>query len=418
MATERALVVADDLTGAADTGHEFARRGHPTTVTLGGATDDRVVVVDTDSRESSASDAREAVVAAAERWPAALVYKKVDSTLRGNVAAEVAACAGVFEPDVVLFVPAFPANDRVTEGGRHYASGTAVDDAPVDSGENPPQTSSLSELFATTDIQTTSLPLAVVEAGRQAVESRLASVATRSPTPVLVAVDATEPAHLGRAATAASDLQQQVLYVGSAGLARHVELPFSPTASADRTGASYTPRQPALVVAGSTSPVTRAQVAAVPGSARVELPLSAAVQHPATAADRASDVLVDRLSTAGTAVLTTVSPNQDAAPDPGGLSATERQSRIATALARAAADAVKEAEVADLFLTGGAVAKAVLGQMDADGISPTGTDIGAGIPVSSVVGGRADGLRVVTKAGGFGDPRTIRSWLSNCRPDG
>ncbi|PSQ10305.1 four-carbon acid sugar kinase family protein, partial [Halobacteriales archaeon QS_5_70_15] len=32
-----ALVVADDLTGAMDTGHEFAARGHPTTVAVGEA---------------------------------------------------------------------------------------------------------------------------------------------------------------------------------------------------------------------------------------------------------------------------------------------------------------------------------------------------------------------------------------------
>lgn len=46
--------------------------------------------------------------------------KKIDSTLRGNLGAEIKAVDDVFNPDIVIIAPAYPANQRVTIGGYHY----------------------------------------------------------------------------------------------------------------------------------------------------------------------------------------------------------------------------------------------------------------------------------------------------------
>ena len=63
------VIVADDLTGAADTGACFAGAGFATVIPLSGTTipDADVVVLSTDSRDMSASDAARAVTAAIAR---------------------------------------------------------------------------------------------------------------------------------------------------------------------------------------------------------------------------------------------------------------------------------------------------------------------------------------------------------------
>ena len=90
-------VIADDLTGAADTGIAFALAGVPTFVAFGERNPpagSRVVAFDTDSRalaaDAAAARASAAATRACERG-VRTIYKKIDSTLRGNVGAEAAA---------------------------------------------------------------------------------------------------------------------------------------------------------------------------------------------------------------------------------------------------------------------------------------------------------------------------------------
>src|ERR671920_1591119 len=84
-------IIADDLTGAADTGVQFVHAGYRTAVFFRATevlTDDLdAVVFDTDSRAMPAGFAARRVVDATHAARGArIVYKKLDSTLRGNIA--------------------------------------------------------------------------------------------------------------------------------------------------------------------------------------------------------------------------------------------------------------------------------------------------------------------------------------------
>ncbi|HXJ74587.1 MAG TPA: four-carbon acid sugar kinase family protein, partial [Candidatus Dormibacteraeota bacterium] len=91
-------VIADDLTGATDTAAAFARAGFRAMVILDRARarglDAQVLILSSHSRQCPPALARRRVQAAC-RWlrrrGAAVIYKKMDSTLHGNIAAEVAA---------------------------------------------------------------------------------------------------------------------------------------------------------------------------------------------------------------------------------------------------------------------------------------------------------------------------------------
>jgi uncharacterized protein YgbK (DUF1537 family) len=127
------LVMADDLTGANDAGVQFAAAGirsvvitHPVVDRL---PDYPVVVVNTESRHITGKEAAERVRRIAELGKRAGVkcfYKKTDSTLRGNIGAELEALLSATGDSCIPFVPALPDLGRVTREGIHYVHGTPV----------------------------------------------------------------------------------------------------------------------------------------------------------------------------------------------------------------------------------------------------------------------------------------------------
>ncbi len=123
------LVIADDLTGACDTGAQFAGQGVSTLVTMevdhpfNRQDEYSVIVADTGSRHLSAAEAAARVETIVKRARAAGVnhfYKKTDSTLRGNVGAELQALLRASGNRRLAFAPAFPRLGRFTRGGCQY----------------------------------------------------------------------------------------------------------------------------------------------------------------------------------------------------------------------------------------------------------------------------------------------------------
>ncbi|EDC4359626.1 four-carbon acid sugar kinase family protein [Salmonella enterica subsp. enterica serovar Montevideo] len=92
------IVIADDFTGSNDTGVQLAKKGARTEVMLSASQKPSrradVLVINTESRAMPADQAASAVYAALSPWcetsPAPLVYKKIDSTFRGNIGADIA----------------------------------------------------------------------------------------------------------------------------------------------------------------------------------------------------------------------------------------------------------------------------------------------------------------------------------------
>lgn len=126
------LVLADDFTGALDTGVQFAKAGIATSVLFSGGCGKladypaEALVVDLESRHDAPETAYKKVFEIAEKACAEGVkyfYKKTDSALRGNIGAELSALLKAVGAPVLEFVPAFPKNGRTTKGGVQYVSG-------------------------------------------------------------------------------------------------------------------------------------------------------------------------------------------------------------------------------------------------------------------------------------------------------
>src|SRR3954470_21157425 len=133
----RVLAVADALSGAAETAAGLGSRTTRSQVLLIGpagpypeeisaADAQAVTVLDLDSRHCPAEEAADAVRGALRLAPTGdtLVLKKIDSLLRGNVAAEVTALAA--DGAGVVVAPALPVAGRVVRAGVVHIDGVPL----------------------------------------------------------------------------------------------------------------------------------------------------------------------------------------------------------------------------------------------------------------------------------------------------
>ena len=128
------LIIADDFTGALDTGVQFAARGASTCVVVDPdypmeQAQAQVLILDAETRHLSGQQAYEVVYQATRRALDAgftHIYKKTDSALRGNVGAELTAVLDAARSACLAFLPALPKMNRVTRKGIHYIDGVPV----------------------------------------------------------------------------------------------------------------------------------------------------------------------------------------------------------------------------------------------------------------------------------------------------
>ena len=120
-------IVADDLTGACDTGTLFAGRSSvPLAIWPRAPSPGEVRVIDTESRARAAGESARRVLSAVARAPATHLFKKIDSTLRGRIGAEVEALMSAAGVCSALVCPAFPAQGRVVVDRVLLVRGTPV----------------------------------------------------------------------------------------------------------------------------------------------------------------------------------------------------------------------------------------------------------------------------------------------------
>lgn len=142
------FAIADDLTGALEAGSKFAAMGLETRVTTKlSPGNSGIFVFDTETRHLSGPEAAariEALAAELSKDAPRLIYKKTDSTLRGNIAAELGALAKVFPDRKIIFVPAYPAMGRTVRNGELLVDGIPVHETAMSQDKlNPIHSSSI-----------------------------------------------------------------------------------------------------------------------------------------------------------------------------------------------------------------------------------------------------------------------------------
>ncbi|VBB07687.1 Hypothetical protein LUCI_2952 [Lucifera butyrica] len=413
-------VIADDLTGANDTAVQFAKFGITSCVLLdaigqNGLSDSAdVLVLDTDSRAATPAVAYDKVQRVCQTLQAAgvrKVYKKVDSTLRGNLGAEIEAAADIFQPELIVIAPAFPGNNRITIGSYHLLNQMPVSWTEIaEDPKSPVRESRLPELLKQqTKCKVGFIPLPVVTEGITAIQ---AAIATRlNLGEKWLVFDAVTDDNLRQIAAAAM-VYNRVLWVGSAGLAER--LPELYGWQSDSKSHNTPVGGPVLIVAGSVSRITRKQIEIFlqqSATRLIEVNASAVLNDWYKEVERCV-LTVNELFMAGNDVVIASAVAADAvdsavtAGGRFGLDKNEISNRIAVVLGHIAFELAKKIQLAGMVLTGGDTAVNVCRALGAGSLEIL-AEVVPGIPIGRLNGGPFSGMRVVTKAGAFGDDRAL-----------
>ncbi|MFC4244986.1 four-carbon acid sugar kinase family protein [Gryllotalpicola reticulitermitis] len=380
-------IVADDLTGAGDCAVKFADAGWQVELNFGGRVDAlapaAAVAMTTDVRPLSETDASTRTAAAVTeliRAGAERLYLKIDSTLRGSVRGQISGALAAWttvEPGAFAVVcPAYPAMGRTVVNGELfvYDLASGVGDAAAGDGV---LTLRLSGASPEEDLQ------------------QVREAAQRSR---VLFIDAAVDADLDRLAVVLERLGRVALPVGSAGLAGAIvrratttgDQGVSPQAGA--ASASAPAPAPAVLTASSERPPIASPT---PTSTLVAV----SSRHPITTAQ--VDVLVSQLGDDSRVRLVTT-PADRLELDDDAVAARLVADRLAADVERLLVDE----PVGSLVLVGGDGALAVLERLGVASVRVHGS-AAEGVPLGVVHGGPLDGVRVVTKSGGFGESTTL-----------
>ncbi|MEG1632632.1 MAG: four-carbon acid sugar kinase family protein [Oscillospiraceae bacterium] len=395
------LIVADDFTGSNDTGVQLSRRGLRTKVVFDGHSisgDGCSYVLDTESRNMPSAESGEklaALLASTELRPFDRVIKKVDSTLRGNIARETLELDRAFGSELVIFMPALPALARTTVCGIHMLNGLRITETELARDPRKPVTQDcLAEILAAEFSEpVASLPLDTIRGGTISFDGAR-----------LFACDAETDADMRAVISAAAATGKRILWVGTAAIADNLLALDRPSAAA-------------LAVIASVSDTTRAQVlyAQSRGLSLVSVDVAALLRG--GGADgyvrRAAELLAD-----GRDVALISSATYDRAELPRSLAAGETFGMDAESVAAFAGERISEiaaellrlAPVSGLFLCGGDTAIHFFERVGSHG-SEILQEVSVGIPMMRLVGGDFDGLKVITKAGAFGSDEVLPAIL-------
>jgi len=413
------LIIADDLSGAADCAVGFALAGLDSTVLLGcdvsPGLQATVLTVDTDSRRDAAEVAAGKARAALDRHGAGrAVIKKIDSTLRGGWVAEVAALQPAL--GMALVAAAFPELGRVMRDGLLYVHGQRLADTATWQLEHAGREDRPAVQLRQAGLRCEVLPSTLLDGDAAAVQQAVARAITLAwPQGCQALVFDVEQTHHLRQLARATHALTGIFWVGSGGLSRELAaaLPAAgaraaasvPTAGPDiapawsSTGTAESPGHTVLTVAGSLSPMTRQQIACMATDTRTRVhTIAAAELRQAPGADRSAASWPLRIQAdlaGGLDVVLCIGTDDRFDPAEGPLLARHLAAQILPAMQMAGG----------LVLTGGETARAMLDRLRLGELQVLG-ESEPGVVVSRTPAGPP--RFIATKAGAFGSEESLQ----------
>ncbi|UXY08854.1 four-carbon acid sugar kinase family protein [Kosakonia sp. ML.JS2a] len=391
-------ILADDFTGANDAGVSLAQRGMTVDVALSAnyVSTAQARIYNSDSRALTASDAAQRVTVLTQKIVAhgapQWLVKKIDSTLRGNVGAEVAAMLQACKASAAIIAPAFPAAGRITRNGQCFVHERLLTDTEFASDPKTPVTSADIGMLLAAHSRA---EIRYLHAADVAAALANASVSA----PLLLVVDAQSDAELDEIVAQAESAESRPLLVGSAGLCDALARRLNPCV----------PRT-VLAVVGSMSEIAQQQLAWAAKHPRVEqVFIDINTLFTPAAAEYRQHIV--RILVSGRHCLVHTCPDTQARHqiaalcEQQGVSRSELGECICAFLGELTRDVLREAQPDALYLSGGDVAVAAAHALGAKGFSIRGR--AAGCVPWGYFSGCLWQRPVMTKAGGFGDETTL-----------
>ena len=411
-------IIADDYTGSADTGVQFAKKGLKTTIVQEQSrirdafTRSSVVVVDTESRSDSPEIAYEKVMSATvelQKTRCDLIYKKIDSTLRGNVGIELDAMLDTQENSTVLICPAYPKAGRISIGGYHLVHHQLIQNTEIaEDTEFPLKESHIPTLLRQQSrYQVSLIEMADVTKGKLALQHAINQHITDGAR--IIIIDAITQRDLSMIASVIADFESQLIICGSGGLAEELSEVIQDVP--ERT-------ENILVIAGSVRSMTAQQIVQASKQLKVHVidinTEQALTQHRQDMIEETRRITQEALKyyTKKRDIIIRWADSQKKARqffEIGRLNKLEDQTiraRIGQILGQITKKILETIEIKGLILTGGETTFNVFKSINVEEVK-VDTEVLPGIPLMQIVGGRFDKLPVITKAGAFGDENAL-----------
>lgn len=264
-------IIADDLTGANDTALQFHLKGCNIQILLdysiepSGKSKTQAWSISTETRNKSPEESYKIVTDATQKlisnFNAEYIYKKIDSTLRGNVAQETLAVLNTMEGDAAVIVPAFPAEGRTTVGGYHLLKGVPLERTEVARDPHSPifQSHIPTLLKQQTDNEEIvgHIQLITVMKGAGPVLLELKRLVKEGKK--LIVVDAISTTDMEQIALAIEKSNYNLLPCGSAGLAQVLTKSWLPDTKYQHIP-KIIPKLPVFIVSGSMASLSKTQI--------------------------------------------------------------------------------------------------------------------------------------------------------------
>lgn len=418
-------VIADDLTGASDTGVQLVKKGYSTVVYIATSDDSfnnfkklqkkDVLVIDTETRELETEQAKNRVcniIRSLEIGENSIIYKKIDSTLRGNTGVEIKSIMDLLKKDICIISPTFPAYNRITVGGY-----LIVGDQPLGTSEyyydhyEPACASYIPSLLE----QQTQMPVGLIELkdvikGREAILEKVIYLYNKGIK--IIVADATNNHHLEEILIGSSNFSGSVMYAGSAGLAN-----FLFRIHQERKQEKYNTSEgnnPILVLIGSRNSVMNSQVDYLKKKTDTcELSLNPEeiiinkegllkelFSRAVSGLSKKLDIIVrSDPSYSGDKYTTGILEKY-------GLTFRELEVIIRDFLGQLSAKIIEKTDTKKIIITGGDTAVGFCQVLGINSLSIM-EEVLPGIPLSKVEKCNDYNLMVITKAGGFGEEDTL-----------
>lgn len=408
-------VIADDLTGANDTALQFAKRNIKSSVEINfmkmeDVEDKEVIVVDTDSRDLDKELSYKKVKDICEKiskYDIKCIYKKVDSTLRGNLGAEIKAVDDVFNPDIVIIAPAYPANQRITIGGYHLLEGKPIELTEIANAPKTPVKKSYlpAVLGEQVDEEIAIVDFKLLRQRTDIISKKIVEFLQEKKR--WIVCDIIEEENFITLMDAVSSYKN-ILWVGSAGLAEY--LPYFYKWKGNKELFMKKRKGSVLVCAGSVSHITQNQVRTLLNQRKINL---VKINMVRLLEDKNSELIeksqiINQLIREQKNILLATAQSDDEveqAVEIGkkyNLSRKEISEKIATIMA----ELIKSIEVNSLsgmILTGGDMAVHICRAIGVNSIKII-SEIDSGVPLGYIESDNLEKLFIVTKAGAFGKP--------------
>jgi len=421
-------IIADDLTGANDTGVQFVKKGYNATVsildnqsTIIVPEDLDVFVMDTETRGLEDKIARKKLKSILEKINIKkkdIVYKKVDSTLRGNIGNELEEIMMILNRDICIFSPSYPSYQRITVGGY-----LIVDHKPLELSEYSYGNSKRVEnsfipflLKAQINFPVGKIDLKDVTKGQKIILSKINELYQKGNK--IIVIDSTSEQHL--ADIFSSEFDGSVLFSGSAGLANHFPKMYNKNENLKIKIEDN--RGPVIVVTGSRNSIMEDQINYLRNRLNfTELKID--LEQIFSNKDRILDSYVSKCikgikGNQDLVIYTDIIYNEKKSINKKlmlkyNLSFRELEVKIKNFFGELTSKIIENSYARNLILTGGDIALGVCKELNIYNLHIL-DELLPGIPLS-IVNYKNYSLNIITKAGGFGKKDTLYNLINKLK---